>query len=244
MIGSYIKRFNNLPDKKLFPQNHYSELKKIFLLLFILSIIPGCLNYYQEAKLYTDGSGQMHIDYWMKLPDSESAHVMDKIGIFNADSITNKFSYQFTTVENVEVYKDTTDSTTHALIDLSFTHIDSLNKTKVFADAKFSFKKGVAGQIIFTQFIPPIATGFGIDGSAYFVTYRYTFPGDLITHNATSFSGRTLTWNYALSEIGGGKTISVTFRPFKLKETPTWIYILSGLMLIIVIFFLLRKKKG
>jgi len=46
-----------------------------------------------------------------------------------------------------------------------------------------------------------------------------------------------------LDEIGKGKTISVTFKPFKLKETPYWIYILAGLVLLIVIFFLVRKKK-
>lgn len=186
----------------------------------------------------------MKIDYWMKLPDSESIRIVDMIGIFNPDSVRNQFLSDFTTVEMVEVYKDTVDSTTHALIEFSFTHIDSLNKTKIFSDADFSFTESASNQIVFSQFIPPIATGFGIDASSYHVTYRYIFPGDLLTHNATSSSGRTLTWSYTLSEIGGGKKILVTFRPFKIKETPTWIYMLSGFMLLIVIFFLLRKKKG
>jgi hypothetical protein len=206
--------------------------------------MQGCINYYQEVKLYIDGSGQMKIDYWMKLPDSQSLGIVEKIGIFNADSIRNQFTSAYSNVENVEVYKDTTDSTTHAIVEFTFNHIDSLNRTKVFSDAEFSFNKGIAGQITFSQFIPPIATGFGIDGSAFHVTYKYTFPGELISHNATSYSGRTLTWSYSLSEIGGGKKILVTFRPFKIKETPTWIYLLSGFMLVIVIFFLLRKKKG
>jgi hypothetical protein len=190
--------------------NISGEVKKVFLLLLFLFSLQGCLNYYQDVRLYTDGSGRMKIDYWMNLPDKESVHVVDMIGIFNPDSIRKEFSSEFTVIEDVTVYKDTIDGTTHALIDFSFTHIDSLNKTKVFADSDFSFTKGATGLILFSQFIPPIATGFGIDGSSYSVTYNYTFPGDILSHNATSHSGRTLTWSYALSEIGGGKTISLS----------------------------------
>lgn len=185
----------------------------------------------------------MSIDYWIKLPDTTSLSFLDKIGIFNEDSIKNEFSSDYTSIENVEVYSDTTDSTTHALIDFSFNHIDSLNNIKVFSESNFSLRDGAAGQKILSQFIPPIATGFGMDGSSFNVTYRYKFSGEIITHNATDVDGRTLIWHYSLDQIERGKTISVTFRPYKLKETPYWIYIVSGLVLFIVIFFLFRKKK-
>ena len=218
-------------------------MKKIFCLPLLFLFLNGCLNYIQDVQLYPDGSGKMKIHYWMSLPDNESAKIIENIGIFNPDSIRNEFSSEFTTIDNIEVYSDSTDSTTHAIIDLSFTNIDSLNKTKAFADADFSLKDGAAGQKIFSQFIAPIATGFGIDRSAFKVTYKYTFSGEVITHNATDIQDRTLVWNYSLADIGSGKTISVTFRPYKLKETPYWIYILSGLVLLIVIIFLFRKKK-
>ncbi len=177
------------------------------------------------------------------MPDAESAKILDKIGIFNKDSIRNEFSSEYTTIKNISVYTDTTDSTTHAVINLTFTDIDSLNKTKVFTASDFSLKEGAEGQKIFSQFIPPIATGFGINGDAYHVTYKYTFGGDIVTDNSTGKNGRTLIWDYSLAQIGSGKTISVTFRPFRLKETPPWIYALSGLVLLIVIIFLFRKKK-
>lgn len=204
----------------------------------------GCLNYYQEVVLYPDGSGKMHIDYWMKFINEESKKVAENLGIFNPDSIRSEFQSKFSTVENVEVYQDTIDSTTHAAIDFSFSHIDSLNKTKAFTETKFSFVKGSEEQIIFSQFIPPIATGFGIDASTFNVTYKYTFSGEILSHNANQISGRTLTWHYKLSEIGGGKTISVIFQPYKLKETPVWIYFLSGAVLLLVLFFLLKKRKN
>jgi hypothetical protein len=219
-----------------------------FTLTFTLSLtlffLVGCLNYYQEVTLYPDGSGKMRIDYWMKFINEESEKVVDNLGIFNPDSIMSGFESAYSHVENVYVYRDTIDSSTHAVIDLSFNHIDSLNNTKVFAEYNFSFLEKTGGQVVFSQFIPPIATGFGIDASKFIVSYKYTIPGEIISHNATEFSGKSLTWRYNLSEIGGGKTISVTFQPYKLKETPVWIFILSGAVLLLVLFFLLKKRKS
>jgi hypothetical protein len=220
--------------------------KYVFLILVFLKAITfsGCLNYYQEVTLYPDGSGKMQIDYWMKFENEENEKIVENLGIFNPDSIRSGFQSIYSKVENVNVYRDTTDFTTHAIIDLSFTHIDSLNKTKVFSEYKFSFVQKTGGQIVFSQFIPPIATGFGIDASAFTVTYKYTIPGDILSHNAHQISGKSLTWRYNLSEIGGGKSITVTFQPYKLKETPLWIYILSGAVLLLVVFFLLKKRKS
>ncbi len=221
-------------------------MKLLFILIFYAALLsfPGCLNYTQEVILYPDGSGEMHIDYWMKLPDKDSRNVANKIGIFNPDSIRNEFISAYSKINNVTVYTDSTDSTTHAIVDFSFTHIDSLNLTKAFADSRFSFKKEPSGEIMFSQSILPITTGFGIDASEYNVIYKYTFSGSIISHNAQSVNNKTLIWNYTLSDIGGGKTISVLFRPYKLKKTPDWIYMLTGAILTLVIFFLFRKKKN
>jgi hypothetical protein len=213
------------------------------LVVLILFYFTGCLNYVQEVTLYPDGSGKMRIEYWMKLPDEESKAVADNIGIFNPDSIRSEFSSIHINLVNIDVYSDTTDSTTHAIIDFTFDRIDSLNQTKAFNDANFTFAEGASGVINFTQFIPPIATGFGIDATQYNVSYIYTFSGKILVHNAHQVNKRTLSWNYSLADIGGGKSISVTFRPYKLKETPNWIYMLTGTVLALVIFFLLRKQK-
>jgi hypothetical protein len=217
-------------------------VKKFFILPLLL-LLPACLNYIQDVNLYPDGSGIMKIKYWMKYSDTSSSMLYDQLGIFNEDSIRNHFSSPHIVIDRVTVVRDTTDSTTQAFIDLSFAHVDSLNQSKAFADADFSFVDGAPGQKVFTQFIPPITTGFGIDRSSFRVTYKYTFSGDIITHNANVIEDRTLIWDYSLTELGNGKTITVTFRPFKLKETPYWIYILSGLVLLIVVIFLFRKKK-
>jgi len=219
-----------------------NTLNKLLVILTFFSL-TGCLNYVQEVILYPDGSGKMHINYWMKLPKDERKTVDDNFGIFDPNSIKREFSSNHINIINIDVITDTTDSTTHAIIDFTFDRIDSLNLAKAFSDANFTFQEGVSGVIHFTQFIPHIATGFGIDATQYNVSYVYTFSGTILTHNAHQVKKRTLSWNYSLAEIGGGKSISVTFRPYKLKETPNWIYMLTGTVLALVIFFLLRKQK-
>ncbi len=228
---------------KIYLSNNSGEFL-FFTLLTMLFIVNGCLNYNQEVTLYPDGSGKMKIDYWMIFVNEESKKVVDNLGIFNPDSIRSGFQSAYTKVENINVYIDTINNSTHAVIDLSFTHVDSLNRTKVFSEYNFSFVEKSKGQVVFSQFIPPIATGFGIDASSFAVTYKYNIPGDIISHNAHSISGKTLIWKYNLSEIGGGKTISVTFQPYKLRETPTWIYVISGAVLLLVLIFLLKKRKS
>jgi len=217
--------------------------KYLHLIPLIFSLFNGCLNYIQDVNIFPDGSGVMKIHYWMKTPDTTSIKLLGKVGIFNADSIKKEFTSPYTKMESVKVYSDSTDSTTHSVVEFSFTRIDSLNKMKAFSDAQFTFKDGASGQKIFSQFIPPIASGFGIDATSFKIQYKYTFSGEVVQHNAHKIEKRTLVWNYNLSEIGAGKTISVTFIPYKIKETPYWIYMLSGAVLLIVIIFLFKKKK-
>lgn len=214
-----------------------------FLLLILLSF-NGCLNYYQETTLKTDGSGEMFVHYWMKFVTPQDSLISNQFGIFNPDSIRTEFGSEFSEISDIEVYNDGTDSTIHAKVELTFRNIDSLSRTRAFKEANFSLKDGAAGQKIFSQFITPAATGFGVDGSAFSITYVYYLPGDIITHNAHELSNNRLTWQYTLADIGSGKTITATYRPFKLKETPVWIYGLAIFVLFIVVFFLFRKTKS
>ncbi len=218
-------------------------MKKVISVIIVVITITGCLNYEQKVLIYPDGSGNMEIHYWMNVPDSNVAKSVTNLGIFIPDSIRNEFSSPFVKIVEIKAYSDTTDSTIHSIINIEFSSIDSLNSIKAFAQSEFSLKDGASGQKIFSQFIPPVTTGFGIDGSKYFVKYVYEIRGDIITHNAVSQEKNILTWQYNLNEIGRGKTITVTFKPYKLKETPNWIYYLAGLVLIVVIFYLFRKKK-
>jgi hypothetical protein len=217
--------------------------KLIISSLFFILLISGCLNYNQNVTIYPDGSGKMQVNYWMKYTDTSSVATILKLEIFNPDSIKKQFTSKFVKFLNIQTYADSTDSTIHAVINLNFSNIDSLNTVPAFAQSNFKLEDGASGQKIFSQFIPPVTTGFGINANQFRVTYIYDIRGEIITHNATSKSGNILTWSYNLAEIGRGKTISVTFKPYKLKETPHWIYILAGFVLLTVVFYLFKKKK-
>jgi hypothetical protein len=218
-------------------------MKKLVFFAITVFALSGCINYEQKVLIYPDGSGKMEIHYWMYVPDSIAANSILNLGIFIPDSIRNEFSSPFVKIIDITTFSDTTDSTIHSVVKIEFSSIDSLNTIKAFAQSEFSLKDGASNQKIFTQFIPPVTTGFGIDGSKFFVKYIYEIRGDIITHNATSQDKNILTWQYNLNEIGRGKTISVTFKPYKLKETPVWIYYLAGIVLLVVIFYLFRRKK-
>ncbi len=219
------------------------KIRKILFLPLVLVILTGCLNYTQITTLKIDGSGKMFVHYWMKLRSDEDTLIINRLKIFNADSIRQQFSSKFCEIIFVESYIDNSDSTIHSKIEFLFDSVDSLNLIKPLKDSNFSIKDGPDDTKIFTQFIPSIATGFGFGGESFRVTYVYYLPGDVIRHNASSKNRNMLTWTYNIEEIGSGKNIHAVYRPFRLKETPLLIYILASLVIIVVIVYLFGKRK-
>jgi hypothetical protein len=217
------------------------KIKLSFLLLTLIISINGCLNYTQVTTIKTDGTGNMFIHYSMKWADKRDSVMVEQLGIFNKDSVHSEFTSQFSHVTNVEIYKDE-DSTIHTKIDLFFNSLDSLNKTPIFRKSQLSVKDGAKNIKIFSQFIPPIATGFGYGSKNFTFTFIYYLPGEILSHNATEVYRNRLTWKYSINEIGMGKFITATYRPFKLKETPIWIYIIACFVLFTVVVYLFSKK--
>ena len=217
---------------------------KLFFPTTLLTIlfISGCLNYNQVTTIKTDGSGNMFIHYWLKWTSSKDSLIVDKIGIFNKDSVYKEFSSEYSSIKNVEVYQIPADSSIHAKVYLDFNSLDSLNLTPAFRKSELSIKDGVKSTKIFSQFVPPIATGFGFENKNFSITYIYYLPGEILSHNATEIDRNKLTWKYTLDEIGTGKIISATYRPFKLKETPLWIFACALFVLIVVVTFLFSKR--
>jgi hypothetical protein len=210
--------------------------------LALLIFLNGCLNYTQVTTIKTDGSGNMFIHYWMKWTSARDSIVIDQLGLFNKDSVYKEFTSSFSSIKNVEVYRNFSDSTIHGKVDFEFNSLDSLNQLPAFRDSKLSIKDGTGDIKIFSQFIAPIATGFGIKSKNLSLTYTYYLPGEILSHNATEVSRNKLTWQYYHDEIGTGKYISATYRPFKLKETPIWIYIIALFVLVIVVIYVFSKR--
>jgi uncharacterized lipoprotein YehR (DUF1307 family) len=219
------------------------NIKNILSFVLLSLTLAGCLNYTQVTNLKTDGSGDMYIHYWMKIDFDSDTTVVNKLGIFDADSILKQFSSDYTKIKNVEVYNDYADSTIHGKVEISFSSIDSLNLTEPFKDSQFSYKDGEENTKVFKQVAHSFVTGFGFENQNLSVKYIYYIPGKIISHNANLKENNKLTWEYNTGEVNRDKNIEVTFIPYKLKETPVVIYYMAGLMLIIVAFFLFRKKK-
>lgn len=218
--------------------------RKIFALLLLIAtlLINGCLNYSQITTIKKDGSGNMFIHYWMKWSSPKDSSIVEQLGIFSRDSVMKEFSSQYSYIRKVEVYKDFNDSTIHSQVSLDFNSLDSLNLTPAFRKSELSVKDGAKNTKIFSQFVPPIATGFGFDSKNFSITYVYYLPGETLSHNATEIDRNKLTWKYSLDDIGTGKYITATYRPFKLKETPTWIFLCALAVFLVVIVFLFSKR--
>ena len=227
---------------KLIRKKKLNFIIRIFPILSLV-LLSGCLNYIQDVNIYPDGSGKMSLHYWSNLPYDINAKQLKDITFFSPEFLQKEFSSKYYNLKGIKVYTDSTDGTTHAIVNITFNNIDSLNYSRTFKDSKFSLIDDGTGIKTFTQIIPPINYNFSSDSSKYSITYKYTFYGKIYDDNSTEKEGRTLIWNFKPNEIGSGKTIYAKYKPFKLKETPEWIFILMGIVIIIVVFFLLRKSK-
>lgn len=219
-----------------------NRLKWPFFLVFFLLFLNGCLNYTQITTIKKDGSGNMFIHYWMKWNSPKDSSLVEQLGIFSKDSVYNEFSSEYSSIKKVEVYKDLNDSTIHTQVSLDFNSLDSLNLTPAFRKSELSIKDGTKNTKIFSQFVPPIATGFGFNSKNFSITYIYYLPGETLSHNATEIETNKLTWKFSPDDIGTGKYITATYRPFKLKETPIWIYFCALAVFMVVIVFLFSKR--
>jgi len=219
------------------------KLRNVLSLILFPLFFISCLNYDQTTTLKIDGSGSMYIHYWTKWKTKTDSLMIENLGFFNKEKLTSEFTSPYSKIKETEVYWDFKDTTVHAKIEFEFNSVDSLNKMNFFKGSELSFKDGPENVKIFSQFVQPFATGFGIDKKKYKLTFVYYIPGDITFHNANDLSNNKLTWNFNLDELGAGKRITATFRPFKLKETPTWIFATALAVLVIVFVFLFKKKK-
>lgn len=221
----------------------FMQKKTLLILPLLMLFLSSCLNYTQITTIKTDGSGEMFVHYWMKWEDKRDSLLLNKLHIFNEDSINSEFSSKYNTIERVETFVNYSDSTIHAQVELEFNNFDSLKFTKAFKGANFTLQDGPSETKIFSQFIAPFPTGFGTKTDQFVITLVYYLPGEILDHNASSKSRNKLTWEYSLADIGSGKTITATYRPFRLKETPPWVYYSTLAVIIVVLIYLFRKRK-
>ncbi len=217
-------------------------MKKLFAFILLSVLLAGCLNYEQITTVKADNSGKMFIHYWTKISLPLDSTFYKRVSIFDTVYVRKEFSKPFVSLKDLESYIDYDDSTIHAKIEFSFTNIDSLNKLSAFKGASIFIKKGPGGTKIFGQSITPFFFEFGFNPSDYTMKYVYYLPGKILSSNADDVTLNRLTWKFKMSELKPGTYLKATFKPFRLKETPPWIYWLAGIVLLIVGVFLFKKK--
>lgn len=218
-------------------------IKYSLVALFLSVFLSGCLNYEQITTLKTDGSGKMYVHYWMKYKQPADSILIEKLGLFNQDSLRREFTSKYTEIEFVEVYKDISDSVVHSKLEFNFSNIDSLNHMNVFKGLDFNFDDSNEDYTVFTQNVYPYATGLGFNLDSIQVDYTYYIPGKVIEHNANEINNNELIWRFSLNQLRGKNSLQVKFIPYKLKETPTWLYYIVLSVLLLVLVFLFKKRK-
>ncbi|HOP49352.1 MAG TPA: hypothetical protein PK887_01860 [Ignavibacteriales bacterium] len=228
-------------------------MKKKFLLFFVIVLISGCIDYYQEFEFNKDGEGKFFIHYWMKRKNTfydstKSRRVNDSLFIskfyqFNPDTLKKLYVSEHLSEFSANTFSDSVDNTIHTQIMFKFKDVNKLSEVPPLSVFRISYKDGAEGQKVFREFVPPLNALFTIPDSTLTFKVVVYLPGIVITHNANELYKNRVTWVFKHSEIGTGKYLVATIKPFKLKETPKWLYYLSGSVLLIVIYFLLRKGK-
>ncbi len=216
-------------------------MKKIlFPLSLFLVFLHGCINFQQTTKLFKDGSGETYIHLWTGITNDSTDSI--RLNFFIKDSLLSKFSSPFCKITGSEVYNDFTDSTIHAKIWLKFDDIEKLGNIKGMEGNIFEYKTISEKEKIFTHKIN-VPYFFTSDTTETKISYTYYLPGNILEHNADRISSNELTWFFDQSDLTSDLIIKVRIEPFKLKETPVWIYYLSLFIIIIIILFLFVKKK-
>ncbi len=218
-------------------------MKKNYLwFLFIAVVLNGCINYEQVTTVRADNSGEMYIHYWTKIKLPIDSTIFGRIGAFNRGEIKKIFNFPDVKLKETEIYIDEEDSTLHAKIQFDFRNINNLRKLEPFKGSRISVVNGHNGNKKFTQFVTPFTFPFEFNSGNYFAEYTYYLPGKILNSNADDISLNRLHWKFKLKDLQNGKILTATFRPFRLPETPAWIYYLAGFVLLIVIYFLFSKK--
>ena len=219
------------------------KISLLRILIFILLILPGCINYEQVTIIKKDGSGEMYVHYWMNWKSEKDSAAICNAEIFFPDSINAEFSKPYIQIDYISVYKQPSDSSIHAKIEISYEHIDSLNQTEMFYLSRFTLIKGPDETQVFSQFVPPMMQGFGSDKTPRQLEYVYYLPGRIVNSNADEIDKNKLTWKLRSDHLGIGKFLTATYKPFRLKETPAWVYYSALFVFLIVVYFVFRRDK-
>ncbi len=221
---------------------NYKLLTALFSFILLAAfLISGCVNYDQKTTLNADGSGSMKIHYWSKMSNFSMG---TNLGKFDFDEKKAKENYTSgnTDVKSVKMEDKLDDSTKHVYVELSFKDINKLPDAKGFSGVQPSWKEGKDGMELKYILLKDTSASKNMGADDYTVTYTFEMPGEIVSTNATKKDGKTLTWDYKVSDLG--KDIELTANVKKEGGKTCGIFgAVIGFGLIGMAYFTQRNRK-
>lgn len=207
----------------------------------LLLLLPGCLNYEQEATLSEDGSGSMEIHYWIK----EQVYLwMDEGSLaFNEDSVRQQYVAAGVEVVSAETYTDAADSTRHVKASLLFDDVRELSDCRGFKDAAFLWQS--EGDVYrFEQKMSPTMRSSDDLLAGYTFSYTWEFPGAVRESNADSVDGKRATWIFPLSDFDSDVTLTAMIENESGSRVDWVLSVLLVALILTFIFRFLRRRRA
>ena len=214
--------------------------KFTYLISFILPLfVLGCINYEQTTTIKSDGSGSMEIHYWI----NESIALTGSQGnfAFDKENVNKQYEAIGIKVKDVRIESISADSTRHVRVKLDFADITQLSKAAGFKSSGFEWTRD-GNRITFKQnhhTSGENSESFGLDKFTF--TYVYTFPGEIISTNATSFSGRRAEWKFKLSDLSSDRSLIAVIAVSWFS--PRNIIIAGAVFVMVIALFILLRKR-
>ncbi len=177
---------------------------KFFSILFfisVLSLIGGCVNYEQTAKLNMDGSGTMTVHYWTKMSNFTMGTTLGKFD-FEESKAKSNYTSSNSEVKSIKVEdRPNEDSTKHVTMEISFKDINRLSDASGFQGTKISWKESPDGMELKYTLLQDTSTSNATGASDYKIIYSFDMPGEIVSTNAAKKEGQKLTWNYTVADL-------------------------------------------
>lgn len=173
----------------------------LFLFFAVLIIICGCVSYEQSTAINKDGSAYMNIHYWTK--NSNLTLDEKKIGKFDFTEKNIKYNYSSYNSEviNIRIEEMPEDSTTHVWLVLNVRDITKLSDAKGFENVTASWKESGAGKELVYTIAQDTVAAKNWDAEKTRISYKFEFPGEVISSNSAFAKGNTLTWDYNYTDL-------------------------------------------
>ncbi|RPI14510.1 MAG: hypothetical protein EHM58_16225 [Ignavibacteriae bacterium] len=190
-------------------KSQYKSLASFIIIITAAVLFQGCVNYEQETTFSADGSGIMKIHYWSQMNNFSMGTNLGKFD-FDEQQVINNYSGPYTSVSNLKIEDNLTDSTKHVSFVLNFTDIKKISDAKGLRDVSVSWEEGSDGMKFKYIQLKDTSAANSMVSNDYTVTYTFDMPGDVISTNAYKKIGSTLLWMYKVSDLKNDLEMTAT----------------------------------